>query len=179
MGNVGVHGLWDISRADGSYINRPWGRLEYEIFNIGLEYGKKDKFDEAVDAFSRVILINPRNALAYFSRGIYYFLQGKFSQAISDYNKAIEINPDFAPAYSARGFAYQEKGNLLQAISDYNKAIEIDPGLVEVYNKRAVVYFLKKEYDKSWQDVYKANVLGYKISPEFLDALKIISEGTR
>ena len=141
MGNVGVHGLWDISRADESYINRPWGRLEYEIFNIGLEYGKKDKFDEAVDAFSRVILINPRNALAYFSRGIYYFLQGKFSQAISDYNKAIEI----------------------------------DPGLVEVYNKRAVVYFLKKEYDKSWQDVYKANVLGYKISPEFLEELKLVT----
>jgi hypothetical protein len=40
------------------------------------------------------------------------------------------------------------------------------------YYGRARSYYFKKEYDKSWDDIKKAQFLGYKIPPEFFDDLR-------
>ena len=40
------------------------------------------------------------------------------------------------------------------------------------YFSRAVAYFYKKEYEEAWADVYRAQNLEYKVSPEFLKALR-------
>jgi len=41
------------------------------------------------------------------------------------------------------------------------------------YNRGRTYYFKKdKEYDKSWNDIKKAQDLGYKVPPEFLDDLR-------
>jgi len=34
------------------------------------------------------------------------------------------------------------------------------------------MYYLSEEYDKSWRDIRKAQDLGYKVSPEFLEDLR-------
>lgn len=48
----------------------------------------------------------------------------------------------------------------------------IAPNDAEAYYNRGVVYYLKKEYDKAWEDVYKAQSLGFKVHPEFLNDLR-------
>jgi hypothetical protein len=40
------------------------------------------------------------------------------------------------------------------------------------YFNRGRSYYFKKEYDKSWDDIRKAQDLGYKIPAEFLDDLR-------
>ena len=41
-----------------------------------------------------------------------------------------------------------------------------------VYYNRGAVYYYRKQYDKSWDDIKKAQDLGYKIPAEFLDDLR-------
>ncbi len=41
----------------------------------------------------------------------------------------------------------------------------------KAYYNRAGAYYYKKDYDKAWEDVHKAQGLGYQINPEFLKAL--------
>ena len=65
-----------------------------------------------------------------------------------------------------------KKGNLIQAISDFSKVIDIDPNFVRAYFSRGVAYFQTKEYDKAWADVHKAESLGIKTNPQFIEALK-------
>ena len=101
-----------------------------------------------------------------------YQKKGDLDQAISDYGKVIEMEPDQAQAYTSRAFLYLIKSNFDQALSDYSQAIEIEPGRAELYNNRAVVYFNKKEYAKSWEDVHRAETLGYKVPPGFIEQLK-------
>ena len=57
-------------------------------------------------------------------------------------------------------------------ISDYNKALEINPGYADVYNNQGAAYYFKGEYEKSWEDVKKAQNLGFNIHLEFLDNLR-------
>jgi hypothetical protein len=40
------------------------------------------------------------------------------------------------------------------------------------FNNRGVAYFYKKEYEKAWNDVYRAQNLGYIVHPRFLKALR-------
>ncbi len=49
--------------------------------------------------------------------------------------------------------------------------MEINPRHAEAYNNRGIVYYFKKEYDKSWGNVKKAQELGYKSHPKFLEDL--------
>lgn len=77
-----------------------------------------------------------------------------------------------AETYNNRGIAYGSKGEYNNAIADYTKAIEINPRYVRAYNMQSLAYYAKKEYDKAWEDVNKAQSLGYKVKPEFLNALR-------
>ena len=70
------------------------------------------------------------------------------------------------------GIAYLNKGQFDRAISNFTKAIEVNPKFAMTYNNRAVCCFYKKEYDNAWNNVKKAQALGYQIHPKFLKMLR-------
>jgi tetratricopeptide (TPR) repeat protein len=49
--------------------------------------------------------------------------------------------------------------------------LEINPRIAEDYYNRGIAYYFKKEYDKSLENVKKAQELGDKIDPKFLEDL--------
>lgn len=146
---------------------------EEELFDKGDTYYEKQMYDEAIIAFTTAIQINLRYTEAYLKRGIVYYEKGDPSQAISDLSKVIELDLNNVEAYFYRGLAYSDRFNFDRAISDYSKAIDIgSSNLADIYRCRAMAYFSKQEYDKSWEDVHRAQALGVEIGPEFLEALK-------
>jgi len=50
--------------------------------------------------------------------------------------------------------------------------LEINPKDSETYYNRGINYYFKREYDKSWEDMKKAQDLGYQIPSKFLDDLR-------
>ena len=178
-------------KTKGAYIDQ---KAAKQNLTKGVDYAAQGKFKEAKEEFvkiSKVDLlygsvkrflqiiedviskkIESRTAIHYF-KGVAYFKKGQNDKAIAEYNKAIEINPRLAEAYANRGLAYaQGKGQFDQAISDFNKAIGINPRYAMAYNDRAITYYYQGEDDKAWEDVHKAQSLGYQFTPEFLKALR-------
>ena len=76
-----------------------------------------------------------------------------------------------AQYYYEQGNEHLNRGNLDQAISDYTRALEIDPCYAEAYCNRGVAYLAKDQYDQGWEDVKKAQSLGIKTDPRFLEDL--------
>jgi len=133
----------------------------------------KGQYDKAIADYTKAIELNPRDAKAYNNRGNAYGNKGQYDQAIADYTKAIELNPRDATTYYNRGMSYgKDKGQHDQAIADYTKAIELNPRFAAAYNNRGIAYYNKGEYDKAWEDVYKAQSLGSQVHPGFLKALR-------
>lgn len=79
--------------------------------------------------------------------------------------------------YTKRGVEFQLNGQCEEAISDYNKAVEIDPEYALAYFNRGVAHFKKGDYEKAWEDVLRVQMLGYRVSPEFLEQLRNAFEG--
>jgi protein O-mannosyl-transferase len=167
----------DFSQAISDYnqalqINPNYAKAYNNRGNI---YYNQGNLSQALSDCDQAIKINPNYAKAYSNRGDIYYDQGNLGQAISDYDQALQINPNYAAAYNNLGNVYYDKGNLGEALSDYDQAIKNNSKLAEAYYNRALVYFRKQDYNKSWEDIYKAEALGYKVKPEFIAELKKVS----
>ena len=81
--------------------------------------------------------------------------------------------------YEKQILSQQEKAALEGTIAIFSKEIESKPQYSGSYYNRAIAYYFNQEYDKSWQDVYKAQVLGSKFKPEFIEALRKASGRNR
>ncbi len=87
-------------------------------------------------------------------------------------SQALTAEVGTAQYYLEQGNEHLKGGKLDQAIADYTRALEINARDALAYNSRAVAFYFKKAYDQAWEDVRKAQSLGYKINPEFLEALR-------
>lgn len=129
-------------------------------FEKGIEFGKQNKFQKAVESFDKAIKLNPNRADYYASRGHANYYMKQYPKAIDDYTKAIEKNPNFALAYSMRGLSYTRSGRFPQAIDDFNKAISFGPSEADYYKGRGFTYLHLKQYGPMCQDYQKACQLG-------------------
>ena len=63
-------------------------------YDLGGEYDREQKIDEAIAAYSKAIEMDPEFAAAYRKRGYGYYKLRRGEEAIKDYEKFIELDPD-------------------------------------------------------------------------------------
>lgn len=93
------------------------------------EMGKKLVDSElqlkAVPWLDRAILLNPKDATAYFLRSRCDAWVDNFQKAVLDLNTAIKLKPDYAEAYGDRGHAYVAIKQYPRAYADFEKAFQL------------------------------------------------------
>ena len=90
--------------------------------------------DEAIEAYSHAIKLNPNSAAIYDNRGGTYFNKGDFDRAIVDFNKAIELNPNHANAYNNRGEAWLHLAEWDKARADLTNARDLGVDIVASFH---------------------------------------------
>jgi len=125
-------------------------------------YEEKGDHDKAIAAFTEVIRLDPKCALAYGLRGTTYKEKGEHDKAIADCTEAIRLDPENAVAHRWRGVSYEGKGEYDKAIADYNEVIRLNPNDITAYADRAVANGKKREKAKAEEDHKRAKELGYK-----------------
>jgi tetratricopeptide (TPR) repeat protein len=112
------------------------------------------------------------SAKEFYDKAREYISKGMYDDAIAEIAKAISVDPAVAEFYITRGHLYRTKNNLANAILDYSKAIELNPNNGEFYYYRAICCKFTKAYDKAWDDVHKAQSLGYVVLSGFIQDLQ-------
>ena len=115
----------------GRYSSSPDGNL-----SEGIGYYENEEYQQAVDAFTKIIRTDPRHVDAYLLQGAAHSMLGQYQGAIKDFDTAIRLKPDHALGYYNKGYAYDELGKFESAITEYDKAIKLNPDLGVVYLKR-------------------------------------------
>ena len=126
------------------------------LHSIGMAYGKKGMYDEAIIEYRKAIELNPNYTETHDNLGMAYGKKGMYDEAIIEYKKAIEINPDDNKAYNNLGVAYERKGMLDEAIDEYKKAIELNPNDAEPHGNLGMAYGKKGMYDEAIAEYKKA-----------------------
>ena len=109
------------------------------FYDLGVQYSRENKPDDAIEAYTRSIAISP-GAAAYNNRCVEYNRKGLYDAAMADAAKAIYLSPNYAAPYFNRGNAYFKKNDYGAAVRDYTKAINLDPGQAEFYFNCALAY---------------------------------------
>lgn len=141
----------------------------------GFRASGEGRKQEALEAYTKAIELDPAYPLAYNNRGILYSDSGDLQKALEDYNKAIELNPNYAYAYNNRGIVYKDLKDYKKALEDYDKAIELDADYANAYNNRGILYRDLGELEKALEDCTRAIQLNPRHKKAYQNRAKIYS----
>ena len=139
----------------------------YCYSNRAILYIKINKFERALEDFSKAIELDPKNALRYSTRAIFFEENLKdYNQAILDYSNAIYLMPNDESFFSSRAAIYFKVGDISSAIKDFQQALVLNPENIGAANNLGVIYKNIGEINLAIIEFEK--VIGmYKLNPPF------------
>lgn len=94
--------------------------------NRGAAFIKLQRYQNAVDDYTRALELKPGSAQALTGRAVAYMRLGKLDLAISDNTTVVAANPKNKMALNNRGTAYLLRGYLFEAIEDFDRVISLE-----------------------------------------------------
>ena len=148
-----------------------WNFIGAANLNLGM-------FEEASEAFYKVITLNPKLPSGYNNYGYTFLKLGKLEKAIENFYKAISISNEYEEAYINLGIAYKEKGENEVAIQNYKKLLSFRPNNEKAYNNLGVIYREEKMFDKASKAFLTAITLKSNYYEAFLNlGILYLSQG--
>lgn len=109
-------------------------------FQRGLELEETGApVEQAMEAYQKVIELNPGAAGALVNLGTIYYRQRQFGEAESYYRKAIEVDSAYPLAQFNLGNLYDEQGRLAEALEHYRRALALNPGYADAHFNLALL----------------------------------------
>lgn len=116
-----ITALADFDKAirinpDDEDVQEALGQMLYEL----------KRYDEADNAYRRIIAINPTSVMGYMGLGRDAYAMGNCEEAIRQYDNVIRMYDDYSSGYAFRAESYLKLGKYLEAINDITKSLSID-----------------------------------------------------
>lgn len=159
-------------------------------YNIGHIKTAQEKYDEALIAFRRAVMINnlhahaykqmgkvhvqkgdPEKAEEYFQKAGDIFLERNMdSEAEEAYKEVLKINPDTTNVYNSLGILYRKQRKYGEALKQYNMAIKVSP------DDENILYNLGRALLDSdrVEDAKNTFLKAVEINPEFTEAKNML-----
>ena len=93
----------------------------------GSDLVNKQKFNEAIEVFNKVIDLDPKWAEAWNKRATIYYMIGEFQKSQNDIDKVLELEERHFGALVGQGLVNIQLENYEKAIESYQKAQKIYP----------------------------------------------------
>ncbi len=93
----------------------------------------------AMEAYQRVLQLNPSAAGALVNLGTILYRQRKFAEAETYYRKAIEVDPTYPLAQFNLGNLYDEQGRVDEAVEHYRRALSLNPKYADAHFNLALL----------------------------------------
>jgi tetratricopeptide (TPR) repeat protein len=118
---------------------------------------------EAINAYRRVLEIEPAHAAAHINLGTLYYNRQDFTLAENHYRQAIEADPRYALAHFDLGNVLDETGRVQEATQSYKTALQLAPTYADAHYNLALAYEKLREPRKAlkhWQAYIKLDTSG-------------------
>jgi tetratricopeptide (TPR) repeat protein len=173
-----IHDFCEAVRLDSSCVDASDAQLSVYVdasgaqlsayFDRGILYLESERYDNAIDDFSKIIKKESTYERAYFYKGIAYYSKKDYANAIDDFSCAIQ--PGYCLSekeYCYRGLAYYYQNDYDKAIIDFGEAIKQNSKFADAYYNLGEVYSKKgdcnnayKNYDNACMNYEKAMYQG-------------------
>jgi tetratricopeptide (TPR) repeat protein len=146
-----------IMAAMGVYIKKNQNKNTIKVMTErGESYLKSHDDDKAIECFTKVLEIHPKNYDANIKLGVLYEKKGDLDNAITYFQNSASIQPNNVFPYQALGIIYIQKKDYDSAINYCNKGLSINPNESFILVALASIYSEKKDYIKEIEYFKKA-----------------------
>lgn len=97
------------------------------LYNTGMYYQEKGKFDEAIALYKKAIALHPYREPYFNIAYIHHEYLQEYDKAVEWYTKAINIEPKYIDAYYNRGLCYELLNNRTNAKNDFQTVLKLHP----------------------------------------------------
>ncbi len=113
----------------------------HQLFLRGVQLEESaETVPQAIQAYMRLLEIDPQHAPAQINLGTLYYNQQNFVAAEECYRRAVEADPQYALAYFDLGNVLDETGRLEDAIRAYEHALALSPKYADAHYNVALAY---------------------------------------
>ena len=91
------------------------------------------QWEDAVDAYRRVVSIDPTYAAAWNNLGLLLHRMGRYDEAGDAYLAALKQDPQCCEAAYNLGSLHEDRGAVDEAIADYRRALELSPDYADAH----------------------------------------------
>ncbi|MBO5293372.1 MAG: tetratricopeptide repeat protein [Lachnospiraceae bacterium] len=119
------------------------GNLEYDInYYLATAYTRAGKIDEAIEVYTAITNLRPKEKDACFYRGALELGKGELEKAVSDFDRAIAIAPRDYALYVDISNSLSDAGEQEIADSYLNRALETEDKDMTDFDKGCLYYYL-------------------------------------
>jgi tetratricopeptide (TPR) repeat protein len=98
------------------------------LVDLGNLYYDNNKFEPAIDSYSKALELNPNDVSVHTDRGSCYWSLGQAEPAIADFQKSLELNPTHPQTLYNLGIVYLHgKNDMAGARSAWEKLLAANP----------------------------------------------------
>jgi tetratricopeptide (TPR) repeat protein len=144
-------------------------RLKKAAVNIELE-----QWSYAVDEYSRVLQLDPKNLAAYYYRAYANSLMRRYDLAKVDYESFLSLVPKHFEAQLGLAVVKRKLGRQLDAMDELNRLVQLFPDSALAYAARAGYEAELKQYELSlydWEEALKRQPQNVEFGVSTLDVL--------
>src|SRR5207245_370257 len=95
--------------------------------------GDPAQWEDAIDAYRRVVSIDPTYAAAWNNLGLLLHRMGRYDEAGTAYLSALDHDPQCCEAAYNLGSLHEDRGEIEDAIGDYRKALDLSPDYADAH----------------------------------------------
>ncbi len=118
------------------------GRNAGALRELAIQAAELKKFDEAVELWKKIILLQPNNASAYLNLGHAYLQLGKYEDALLASKKAMELDPKMKEAVHNYSTCELCAGNVQKTIAALESLLKRVPGYPSAIGLLGVAYII-------------------------------------
>ena len=148
---------WESIQAQLLSVEQPEDNTDLVAWmNYGNQLWRYGKNSEAVDAFEKVIALEPQFDRAYYAMGLAYWYRGDYPQAVTALEKAVQINPNPYFYWRYLGLSYFFLNQFDDALAAYEQAITNNPEDFVLYVEQGLTYQKAERYEEALTSYNKA-----------------------
>jgi len=95
--------------------------------------GDPARWEDAIEAYQRVVTIDPKYAAAWNNLGLLLHRLGRYDEGEAAYRSALAHDPRCREAAYNLGSLHEDRGFTEEAIADYRRALEVSPDYADAH----------------------------------------------
>lgn len=127
--------------------------------NLGIVYYLTERYQEAIDALSKSLEIEPSRAPIHYNFGLVLEKTSNIERAVEAYKQAIALNPKHTDAYHNLGNIFLQTGQIQEAESVGRQSIKENPNDFGSYQNLGNALMANSKWDEAIDTYLKAFTL--------------------